>query len=235
MKPIDPSADSPFRALLSETDWMSLPPAARARFSHKVRDGESVLYRGQTTHLRMSRLGRLIAQAARLIGAPLPLDAKAERRPAIVAVTDDPSGAGQIWTRVYARRRGFPQMVNSVKKFAGPTGLEEHVGGGVSMSLALSVEAGALLFRSVDYYFTAFGRRFILPRALTPGAMTIGHHDLGACAFLFTLTLKHPLFGVLIEQTTVFKDMEESHDRRSRLESHRAADALWSERHALAS
>jgi hypothetical protein len=199
-----------FRRLLGEVAWTVLPEATRRRFAHKLESGESVIYRGVTVFLRMTPLGRLLAQAARLIGAPLPLDARSEARPAVVAVTAHPSGNGQVWTRIYARGAGFPQMVNSTKRFSGPTGLEEHVGGGVSMSLALSVEDGALLFRSVDYFFNVFGMRLRIPRELAPGAMAIGHRDLGEGAFEFTLALTHPRLGRLIEQTTIFTDMEEA-------------------------
>lgn len=199
-----------FRRLLGENAWRSLPEATRRRFARKVESGESLIYRGVTTGLRMTRLGRLLAQAARLIGAPLPLDARSEARPAVVAVTAHPTGNGQVWTRIYARGAGFPQMVNSTKRFSGPTGLEEHVGGGVSMSLALSVEDGALMFRSVDYFLNVFGLRLRIPRVLAPGEMAIGHRDLGEGEFAFTLTLTHPRFGGLIEQTTIFTDMEEA-------------------------
>jgi hypothetical protein len=180
----------------------------------------------------MSLYGRILALAARLIGAPLPLDERLRARAAMVAVTADASGEGQIWTRIYGRRAGFPQMVNSLKRFGGPTGLEEHVGGGVSMSLRLEVADGALLFKSVDYYLTLMGRRVRLPQFLSPGAMTIGHHDLGEGRFLFTLTLVHEFLGVLIEQSTVFADMEEAYDRRPRRDPRHASNRLRRDGHA---
>lgn len=201
--------DDRFRRLLSPADWAALPVAVRRRFSIKVVGGASVIYRGRTVHLKMNAAGWLLAQAARMIGAPFPLDLNSNSRAAVVAVTDDPKSDGQVWTRLYARNAGFPQMVNSAKTFCGPTGLEEHVGGGVGMSLVLAVDRGALLFKSADYFLTVFGFRLWLPRWLAPGAMTIGHHDLGPNGFAFTLTLDHPIFGRLIEQATIFTDMEE--------------------------
>lgn len=209
----EPVPDDRFQRLLPPGAWETLPASVRRRFSHKAFAGESVVYRGVTTELELTLPGLILAQAARLIGSPLPLDADAKGRPAIVVVAGDPGGGGQIWTRLYGRGAGFPQSVNSAKRFSGPTGLEEHVGGGVSMSLRLSVKDGALFFSSVDYFLTFCGRRFKWPRSLSPGRMVIGHHDVGGGAFAFTLTLSHPWFGAMISQTTIFHDMAEAdHD-----------------------
>ncbi len=201
--------DDRFRRLLPELQWKALPKEVQRRFSRKAQAGASIIYRGQTTHLTMSLFGSLLVQGARLIGAPLPLDKRSNYRAAVVLITDNPVDGGQVWTRIYGRGAGFPQMVNSTKKFSGPTGLEEHVGGGVSMSLKLSVADGALYFSSVHYFLTAFGVRIKIPHYFTPGRMVIGHHDLGGGAFAFTLTLIHPVLGELINQTTIFNDMEE--------------------------
>ncbi len=88
----------------------------------------------------MSFAGWLLAHAARLIGGPLPLSRDAHT-PSVVTVTEDVAAKGQHWTRLYARKRGFPQVVHSSKRFQGPTGLEEYVGCGVGMALTIHVEA----------------------------------------------------------------------------------------------
>lgn len=203
-------SDDRFARLLPADDWLSLPEAVQRRFGYKAGPGQSVLYRGVTTDLSHTLPGLILAHAARLIGAPLPTNRKSEKYPAMVAITDVPDTSGQIWTRLYSRGAIFPQAINSMKRFSGPTGLEEHVGGGVSMSLKLSVKGGALFFSSVDYFLTLFGMRIKLPAMLAPGRMVIGHHDMGDGAFAFTLTLTHGFFGSMISQTTIFHDMEEA-------------------------
>ena len=201
-----PLPDTRFRALLGEAGWARLPAAIRRRFGKRLRQGDSVAYQGVVTRMQMNRAGWWLAQAARLIGAPLPYDRSCVDHPAVVIVTEDHMTNGQFWIRQYGRARGFPQMVHSSKRFAGPTGLEEYIGYGIGMALTVEATAHALLFKS-DHYFVQWGQRRIkLPRMFSPGALVIGHHDLGEGQFAFTLLLRHPLFGQLIAQDAVFQD-----------------------------
>jgi hypothetical protein len=126
----------------------------------------------------------------------------------VVAVTEDMTCGGQVWTRLYARRTGFPQIIHSSKRFAGPTGLEEYVGHGVGMALTVHVVDGALVFRSAGYFLQLIGRRITLPAWLTPGDISVTHGDLGDGWFSFTLDLVHPRFGALIRQTAAFREAE---------------------------
>nr|WP_249784386.1 DUF4166 domain-containing protein [Bradyrhizobium sp. IC3195] len=138
--------DRRFRTLLSDEDWGRLPLATWRRFSKRVADGDSIVYVGVVDELTFSDFGWWFAQAARLIGGPLPTG-RDIGVPMIVTVTED-GATGQTWTRICARKRGFPQVIHSAKRFAGPTGLEEYVGFGVSMALRIAVEDQVLIFRS---------------------------------------------------------------------------------------
>ena len=206
--PAGPAADVGdlrFRALIGEQAWAHLPEAIRARFGKRISGSAAVVYVGEVVECRIGAIGWLLAQLGRLIGGPLPLSRDADM-PACVSVTEDPAFAGQFWTRIYGRRRGFPQVISSSKRFAGPTGLEEYVGYGVSMALVISVEHEALLFRSAGYSLQIGGLRLSLPAWLTPGDLTVIHSDLGGGAFRFTLDIVHPRFGRLIRQSAVFRE-----------------------------
>ena len=113
---------------------------------------------------------------------------------------------GQIWTRLYARRSGFPQIIHSSKRFAGSTGIEEYLGRGFGMALHVGVRGGALMFRSDSYFLKVFGKRFHLPVWLSPGVMTVTHTEQGGGRFAFTLEVNHPRFGLLIRQAAVFRE-----------------------------
>lgn len=197
--------DHRFRALLPDDEWGRLPLAVWRRFSKRLAGGRTVVYVGEIEEAFHSRAGWWLAQGARLIGGPLPTGSETGV-PIIVTVTEDAASGGQVWTRICARSRGFPQVIHSAKRFAGPTGLEEYVGFGISMALRLSVAHEALCFRSAGYFLSLGRLRLKLPEGITPGALTVAHADLGGGAFRFSLELRHPRHGLLIRQSAVFRE-----------------------------
>ena len=198
------ATDLRFRTLIGEAAWTQLPPQVQQRFSKFVGPSTLVVYRGEVLKTELSWLGLILALLARAIGGPLPLTngATGEAR---VEVGGDRQG-GQIWTRIYSRPGLPPQIVRSSKRFRGPTGLEEYVGGGIGMALSLSVEDGALVFRSEHYFLEAGSLRLRIPRLLSPGRMEIVHRDEAPDRFSFRLTLTHPVFGRLLHQLALFRD-----------------------------
>ena len=206
-KPVDDHGDIEdlrFRALLGETEWAKLPAPIRQRFSKRLGNGSTVVYVGHVVENWMSRSGWLLAQIARLIGGRLPFSRDANVA-SVVTVTEEPATGGQIWTRLYARRISFPQVIHSSKRFAGPTGLEEHVGCGLGMALRVSVDDRVLVFRSVYYFMRLRGWQIVLPVWLCPGALSVSHAELGDGRFRFTLEIVHPRFGLLLRQIAVFR------------------------------
>jgi len=201
--------DGRFRELLGMDAWHMLPAPIRTRFSKRLQQGRSIAYQGVVTRMQMSWPGFCLAHAARLVGAPLPYDMKSVDQPAVVVVTEDVATNGQFWIRQYGRRGAFPQTVHSSKRFQGPTGLEEYIGFGIGMALTVEATPTALLFKSDHYFLQLFGLRAKLPRWLSPGALVIGHHEMGNDRFTFTLSLRSRWFGDLITQDAVFKDAKE--------------------------
>jgi Domain of unknown function (DUF4166) len=197
--------DHRFRSLLSDDDWGRLPLAVWRRFSKRLAGGKTVVYVGEIEESRHSRVGWWLAQLTRLIGGPLPTGSEAGV-PIIVTVTEDAASCGQVWTRICARSKGFPQVIHSAKRFTGPTGLEEYIGCGISMALRLSVAHEALFFHSAGYFLGLGTLRWPLPEWLTPGRLTVSHADLGAGTFRFSLEVVHPRHGTLIRQTAIFRE-----------------------------
>lgn len=194
-------SDLRFRTLLGEERWAQLPATTRVRFSHRLADCRTASFSGRVVECRMSAAGWVLAQLARLIGGPLPTS-RAVGVPAAVAVTEDASAGGQFWTRIYGRRRGFPQVIHSSKRFAGPTGLLEYVGRGFAIALRLETGERTLDFVSDHYRW----RERRIPGWLSPGELRVSHLDFGGGAFAFRLVLCHPWLGELIRQNVHFRD-----------------------------
>jgi len=200
-------SDLRFRTLVRAADWSALPPAIRRRFTQRLAGGNTIVYSGEVVETRLSRAGWWLAQALRLIGGPLPLSTDA-RVPGVVTVTEDVARGGQIWTRLYARRAGFSQVIHSSKRFAGPSGLEECVGHGIGVALTVHVRDGALVFRSDSYFLRLLGLRLRLPRWLTPGTLSVTHAELAEGEFAYTLELTHPRLGTLVHQFACFRETQ---------------------------
>lgn len=198
--------DLRFASLLPHDEWHALPLAIRSRFSHRATGGEAVVYAGVVADVRMTFVGRLFAHLAVLVGGPLPL-AEDAHMPAVVSVTEDATCGGQHWTRIYAKRRGFPQVIQSTKRFVGPTGLEEQVSRGVGMALTVHEVGGALVFRSACYFLKLRDLRVRLPNWLTPGALTVTHREEEGGQFSFLLEIVHPLFGLVVRQFALFREI----------------------------
>jgi hypothetical protein len=205
LRPQPAASDDRYRRRLGEAAWFHLPAPVRRRFSRRLADAEQIVYRGEVVVMQLSRAGWAIAQLARLAGAPLPFTRDA-LGPCVVVVTECEAMGGQIWSRSYPRPGRFPQVINSAKRFGGPTGLEEYLGLGLVMRLTLEEEAGALVFRSAGYALSIAGITLALPRWLEPGRCTVIHRNETDSRFSFTLCLDHPLLGRLVHQVAFFEE-----------------------------
>jgi Domain of unknown function (DUF4166) len=202
------TVETRFAHLVGES-WMQLPAPIRRRFSRHLADGERTVYLGEVAATHMTLVGRLVAQMARLVGAPLPLQASG-CVPVTVIVTGSERLCGQVWTRVYDRVHGFPQVIQSVKSFGGATGLEEIVARGVGMRLKLTVRDGALVFRSAGYFIRGLGVQLSLPNWLTPGVIEVIHREESCGQFSFSLSVRHLWAGHVIDQIAFFREEQSS-------------------------
>ena len=207
-RPTARTVETRFARLAGES-WMQLPAPIRRRFSRHLADGERIVYLGEVTATHMTLAGRLVAQLARLVGAPLPLEASG-CVPVTVIVTGSEQLCGQVWTRIYDRGRRFPQVIQSVKQFGGETGLEEIVAHGVGMRLKLTVSDGALVFRSAGYFIRCLGMQLSLPNWLTPGAIEVIHREESSGQFSFSLSVTHLWVGHVIDQIALFREEQTS-------------------------
>jgi Domain of unknown function (DUF4166) len=199
--------DLRFRTLVPAGAWDRLPPEVQKRFTKRLSGVATAVYRGFVVRMDVSIAGWILAQACRLFGAPLPLCPKTGVA-ALVSVSEDTAGGGQCWTRIYARPGRFPQVIQSAKRFCGPTGIEEYLGRGLGMALRIESLQDGIAFVS-DHYFLELGRiRVRIPAWFTPGRTRVTHRQIAGSSFLFGLDLYHPLAGKLLRQEVLFEDVE---------------------------
>lgn len=218
-RPTAPEApnDDPLhiRALLGDAAWLRLHPAVRKRFGNDARLGETHLYRGVMQRVEASALGLIMAQLARLVGAPMAWGTGRDV-PCNVVTYDDPVRPGGIvWERHYSFAPRKTQIARTTKVVNESGGLLECFGRGFGMTLKLEEKSGALHFISTSFYLQIFGHRFALPRLLSPGTLEVAHRDAGGGWFQFTLMVCHPLFGRLAFQDGYFQEKEIAHGTRT--------------------
>ncbi len=198
-----------FADLMSSRDWAALPQVVQRRFTRSLKARECMVFHGVVRRTEHHWLGGVLAQLARLIGSPLPLE-RQRNCASVVTVTQD--HRGQIWSRQYRKSGQFPQVIHSVKRFTGPTGLMEQVAMGVCMSLRLSVNEDTLTFRSDRFYLRfldgTLGYLLPLPKWLSVFQITVKHIHLESKRFRFELTLSHRLLGSLITQIADYSEVE---------------------------
>ncbi len=192
------------RALGREA-WLRLPPSVRRRFTKPRGDGVQHRYRGVMARVDCSRLGWIVAQAARLIGTPLSPFAGRDV-PVTVTVSAEPDGGGERWDRSYAFPGRTPITVTSFKRMDADGTFVECVGGGFGMTLRLSEQGGTLHFVSQRYFWQVGRLRLPWPALLSPGTAHVVHTDQGRGLFRFTITITHRLFGRLFHQDGLFSE-----------------------------
>lgn len=194
--------------ILVGDQWNILPESIQKRVVKWTQNRNVTLYQGRLLETRFSKIGRLLSTLCWLIGNPLP-DKSNVRGPATVIVRECRKTNGQIWTRIYPREKKVPQVIQSVKRFEGSTGLEEMITKSIGIALTLEAQKDRLNFIS-DHYFIKLGKwKLKIPTPLTPGRLCVSHREAGPKRFRFSLTLTHAYWGELIFQTAIFEEIEQ--------------------------
>ena len=173
--------------------WAALPETTRARFGKRLADCRTILYAGEIVECRMNLAGRLLAHAARLIGAPLPTSRDVDV-PAAVSVTEDPASGGQFWTR-HLRPQPRLSAGDPFAASASPARpASRNMSAAASASRSMSRWRTARSISSATIISSACGRlRLRLPRWLAPGRMRVSHIDCNHGLFAFVLRARPSL------------------------------------------
>lgn len=64
-----------------------------------------------------------------------------------------------------------------------------------------------MLFKSDRYFLAVLGKRLHISDILAPGALVMGHHELGSGKFRVSLRRRHGALGEVLSQGAEFKDL----------------------------
>ena len=206
----DPAVDDrqiDVREVIGGAAFARLPEMVQARFGRHGPHHAPIVYRGMMEKVEASRLGRLIAFAARLIGNPVVV-ARGRNVPCTVTLYPDDKLGGTVWHRCYGFADGH-EVAATTKRRGDDGGAIESFSGLFGMPLDIREVTGELHFITDSYFAEWRGWRLTLPRWLSPGRLTVVHRDEEDGWFRFIMTLEHPLLGVLLHQDGVFYDPED--------------------------
>jgi hypothetical protein len=191
------------REVLGTEAWNRLPEAVRERFAETALEAD---YAGAFEVVQASLLGRMFAWLGTLFGTPVAprTGINVEAR-----VRVRPDAHGVVWERDYRWTGGGNHLVRSTKVVTGDGELIEKLPARLCMPLHTYEAGGVLHFVSRGYYFDlGFGLKLRLPCFFSPGETHVEHIDLGHGWFRFTMTVTHPVFGILFFQSGRFCALE---------------------------
>jgi len=202
-----PDGQIDVRATIGPDAFARLPARVRARFSHHAPAHAPIVYRGLVEQVESTWLGYIMALATRLVGNPV-VTGTGRNVPCTVTLTPDAELGGTIWHRRYtfAERTETAATTKRRGRDGSPV---ESFSGYFGMTLDIREVAGELHFITDRYFVEWRSLRVCLPRFLSPGRLTVTHADEEDGWFRFTMTVKHPLFGVLLHQDGLFYDPED--------------------------
>lgn len=192
------------RRVIGEAAYARLPFHVRRRFDPG--SNGPVTYLGVMSTVFASSAGKLLSYAGRLIGTPV-VRRTGRNIPCAVTVSHALDG-GTVWQRAY----WFPdgrEFSETIKRCAVDGAPCEAFNSLLAMDLRIAEVSGELHFISERYFIEAFDLKLYLPNWMNPGRLDVVHRDLGCGLFHFTMTLTHPLLGVLLYQDGTFSDPEE--------------------------
>ena len=194
-----------FESLLGD-DWLKLHPDIQQRFS-SAHCLQTTIYKGFMHKVAMSWLGYFFAYICRLLGTPLSYRAGV-MVPTEVRVYPDSKRGGTTWDRFYCFAGNKINRVRSTKVILPDCGLIEVAVSGFGMYSKVSVNREAIVFESQGYFFILGQKKISLPRFLTPGKIVASQRALNHGRFEFSLFLLHPLFGTIMQQVGIFREVQ---------------------------
>ena len=176
-------------------DWTKLGAVVRRHYSLRPFSRDAVTVRGSMEEVWHSAFAKLLLPMARLAGALVPY--RGRDVPVEVHYAAREGDATLHWDRVFHFAGKPPFHFRSHMELAEGNEVIEFVRLGIGMRLAVTAEAGALVFCGTGYIWRLVGRDWPLPLGLVLGRAYVEERPAGEDRFTMRMNLVHPLFGEL--------------------------------------
>lgn len=218
-------AASLFQVSLEHLDKLSCPHIKR-RFAKNPSPGEQCVFEGTVEKQYFSFLGLAAAFLLKPLGITLPYRPKAKSMlslQCVVSVSSHETRELVCKKRKYIYRDKKQNIVKEIflnseisKDKDGV--LWESMGRFITIKMLCATSAQEIVFKSDNYYVALplfplpVGKthHFALPRFLHLGELVVrhsSHSEISSNDFNLSISLSHPLWGKLFEQTSVFKEV----------------------------
>ena len=195
------SEESVFQTVLGD-DWNDLGSIIQRHYFLKPKSADYICVSGEMTEISHSWYAKLLIPFGVLFGAIVPFQGK--NIAVDVHYSSNPNNPNIYWDRVFKFSHGdyhFKSHMEPVRK----NEVIEFVRFGVGIRLAVTVEAGALVFKDVGYLWRLLGYDIPIPGRWLMGKVYVEERPIDEQTFSMKMTLRHPLFGGLFKYAGKFK------------------------------
>lgn len=173
--------------------WHELHPLVQRHYAIAPGTVSRVVMEGEMREVHFSRRAAPLIHTARLFGALV-----AERATAIPVTVINTTRTGDpamYWHRTFRYPDGKERIFESRMIHADGNEIIEYVRFGLGIRMALSVEAGALVFESRGFQWGSPSGRVRIPDLLLLGRSRIVERATSDAQFEVEFETRHPLYG----------------------------------------
>ena len=185
-------------------DWLRLDEAVRRHYDLTPGREAAVRMQGIMQEVDHSHIAKLYLLPGRIFGALLPY--KGENVTASVRNwTTSTDQKAMFWHRVFDFGAGRKAVFASRMEYVGGDEIIEYVRFGLGIRMKLSVENGALKYRSTGYQWDIGAVKLPIPTWLILGDGEITETGISATEFSMSFRMRHPLFGKTFSYSGSFR------------------------------
>lgn len=189
-------------------EWSKLGNVIRKHYFLRPYSQDSICVSGEMEKIHHhSNLAKMLIPLGMVFGSIVPK--RGRNIPIDVHYSARENDSCIHWDRVFRFDNSPPFHFKSFMQHVSGNEVIEFVRFGVGMRLAVTVENGALVFRSKGYVWKVFGMTIPIPAGLLFGQAYVEERPVDEQSFRMKMVLNHQVFGSLFRYSGTFRLPEE--------------------------